>query len=270
MARRYRLRGPEPVQRKLLAGLTAAGITGASILEIGCGTGELQRRVLAAGAASALGIDISGGMIEQARVTAERTGTAPRTTYLVGDAVERAEELSPAAVVLLDKVLCCYPDIDPLLAVSLERAQRLYAVVVPRPHWLVAVGWRLGIALFRLLRSSFHPYYHDWQRTAATIEASGFRRIFAASTLAWEAWIFRRQPGTLAEGNRVGDRYASRNVRRPHLPRLGSPPARNGRRRADRTCRRSPARPLQLPGTGRHLPRRPSGRAWRRGARAEP
>ena len=199
IARRYRRRGPEPVQRKLLAGLTAAGVTGASILEIGCGTGELQRRVLAAGAANAVGIDIASGMIDQARAAAARTGVAPRTTFLVGDAVERAAELPPAAVVLLDKVLCCYPEIDTLLAVSMERAQRLYAVVVPRPHWLVAAAWRLGIALFKLLRSSFHPYYHDWQRTAATIEASGFRRIFAASTLAWEAWIFRRHAVTRAD-----------------------------------------------------------------------
>jgi SAM-dependent methyltransferase len=199
MARRYRRRGPEPVQRKLLAGLTAAGVTGASILEIGCGTGELQRRVLAAGAASAVGIDIASGMIDQARAAAARTGVAPRTTFLVGDAVERAAELPPAAVVLLDKVLCCYPEIDTLLAMSLERAQRLYAVVVPRPHWLVAVVWRLGIALSKLLRNSFHPCYHDWQRTAATIAAAGFQRIFAARTLAWEAWIFRRQASTLAE-----------------------------------------------------------------------
>ena len=199
MARRYRRRGPEPVQRKLLAGLTAAGVTGASILEIGCGTGELQRRVLAAGAANAVGIDIASGMIDQARAAAARTGVAPRTTFLVGDAVERAAELPPAAVVLLDKVLCCYPEIDTLLAMSLERAQRLCAVVVPRPHWLVAVVWRLGIALSKLLRNSFHPYYHDWQRTAATIAAAGFQRIFAARTLAWEAWIFRRQASTLAE-----------------------------------------------------------------------
>ena len=193
MARRYRRSGPEPVQRKLLAGLTAAGVTGASILEIGCGTGELQRRVLAAGAASAVGIDIASGMIDQARAAAARTGVAPRTTFLIGDAVERAAELPPAAVVLLDKVLCCYPEIDTLLSMSLERAQRLYAVVVPRPHWLVAAVWRLGIAVFKLLRNSFHPYYHDWQRTAATIAAAGFERIFAARTLAWEAWIFRRQ-----------------------------------------------------------------------------
>ena len=211
MARRYRRRGPEPVQRKLLAGLTAAGVTGASMLEIGCGTGELQRRVLAAGAVSAVGIDVAGGMIDQARAAAERAGMAAQATFLVGDAVERAAELPPAAVVLLDKVLCCYPEIDTLLAVSLERAQRLYAVVVPRPHWLVAVVWRLGIALFKLLRCSFHPYYHDWQRTAATIAAAGFQRIFAARTLAWEAWIFRRRASTSAEGTAsvIGTRHGT-------------------------------------------------------------
>jgi SAM-dependent methyltransferase len=192
MMRRYRRRGLEAVQRKLLEGLTAAGVADASVLEIGCGTGELQRRVLAAGAGSAVGIDVAGGMIEQARAAAQREGLQERATFLVGDAVERAAELQPATLVVLDKVLCCYPEIDTLLAVSLQRTQRLYAVVVPRSHWLVAAVWKVAIAVFKLLRSSFHPFYHDWQRTAAAISAAGFRRIFAAHTRAWEAWIFHR------------------------------------------------------------------------------
>ena len=192
MVRRYRRRGLEAVQRRLLDGLTAAGVAGASVLEIGCGTGELQRRVLAAGAVSAVGIDVAGGMIERAQAAAAQAGLEQRTTFLVGDAVERAAELPPAAVVVLDKVLCCYPEIETLLQVSLERTQRLYAVVVPRPHWLVAAVWRLAIAGFKLLRSSFHPFYHDWHAAATAISAAGFRRIFAAHTLAWEAWIFHR------------------------------------------------------------------------------
>jgi magnesium-protoporphyrin O-methyltransferase len=192
MVRRYRRRGLEAVQRKLLEGLTEADVAGGSVLEIGCGAGELQRRVLAAGAASAVGIDVAGGMIEQARAAAARDGLQERATFLVGDAVERAAELQPAALVVLDKVLCCYPEIDTLLAVSMQRAERLYAVVVPRPHWLVAAVWKVAIAVFKLLRSSFHPFYHDWQRTAAAISAAGFHRIFAAHTLAWEAWIFHR------------------------------------------------------------------------------
>ena len=192
MVRRYRRRGLEAVQRRLLEGLKAAGVAGDSVLEIGCGTGELQRQVLAAGAGSAVGIDVAGGMIERAQAAAAHAGLEQRTTFLVGDAVERAAELPPAAVVVLDKVLCCYPEIDTLLQMSLERTQRLYAVVVPRPHWLVAAVWRLAIAAFKLLRSSFHPFYHDWHRTAAAISAAGFHRIFSARTLAWEAWIFRR------------------------------------------------------------------------------
>ena len=94
MMRRYRRRGLEAVQRKLLEGLTVAGVAGASVLEIGCGTGELQRRMLAAGAGSAVGIDVAGGMIEQAQVAAQREGLQERATFLVGDAVERAAELA--------------------------------------------------------------------------------------------------------------------------------------------------------------------------------
>ena len=167
------------------------------MLEIGCGTGELQRRVLAAGAGNAVGIDVAGGMIERAQAAAAQAGLEQRTTFLVGDAVERAAELPPAAVVVLDKVLCCYPEIDTLLQVSLERTQRLYAVVVPRPHWLVAAVWRLAIAMFKLLRSSFHPFYHDWhrrppRRPSPAPASRRLPRIFAAHTLAWEAWIFHR------------------------------------------------------------------------------
>ena len=192
LARRYRRRGLDAVQRKLLDGLKAAGVGGDSVLEIGCGTGELQRRVLAAGAADAVGIDVAAGMIAEAQAAAEREGFGGRAAFLVGDAVQRAAELAPAGLVVLDKVLCCYPDLDRLLAVSLQRTERLYAVVVPRSHWLVAATWRLAIAVFKMLRSSFHPFYHDWNRAAAAIARAGFHRIFAAHTLSWDAWIYRR------------------------------------------------------------------------------
>ena len=116
---------------------------------------------------------------------------------------------------MLDKVLCCYPEIDTLLQVSLQRTQRLYAVVVPRPHWLVAAVWRVAIAMFKLLRSSFHPFYHDWHRTAAAISTAGFQRIFAAHTLAWEAWIFR--PFITGRSRPFGVRRACVTSGNPHV-----------------------------------------------------
>ena len=156
MVRRYRSRGLEAMQRRLQEGLTAAGVTGASVLEIVCGAGELQHRVLAAGAVS--GRDRRGRRRDRAgRAAAVQAGLERPTTFLVGDAMERAGELPPTALVMLDKVLCCYPEIDTSMQVSPERAQRLYAAVVPRPHWLVAAVWRLAIAVFKLLRSNFTP-----------------------------------------------------------------------------------------------------------------
>ena len=85
MVRRYRRRGLEAVQRKLLEGLTAAGVAGASVLEIGCGTGELQRRVLATGA---VGIDVADGdslspcssCCAASSTPSTMTGTAPRSS----------------------------------------------------------------------------------------------------------------------------------------------------------------------------------------------
>ena len=193
MARRFRRRGPEPVQCKLLAGLAAAGIDGASVLEVGCGTGYLHRRLLADGAAYAVGIDVAGGMIAHAEAATRKAGLTERVTLLTGDAVQRAAELDPAELVLLDKVLCCYPDISPLLTTALTRCQRLLAVVIPRPNLVVAVAWRVLISVFKLFGSRFHPYYHNWRRARQTITAAGFERVFAGHTLGWQAWVFRRR-----------------------------------------------------------------------------
>ncbi len=194
LARRFCRRGPEPVQRKLLAALAAAGVGGASVLELGCGTGYLHRRLLAAGAATAVGVDVAHGMIAAAAAAARRAGLGERVTLLTGDAVERASDLPPAELVLLDKVLCCYPDLGPLLATALPRCRRLLAVVIPRPNLVVAALWRVAISLFTLFGANFHPFYHDWRQARATITAAGFRRVFADRTLAWETWVFQRRP----------------------------------------------------------------------------
>ena len=193
LVRRYRRDGLEAVQRKLLEGLTAVGVVGDSVLEIGYGTGELQRRVLATGAAGTVGIDVAGGMIAQAQAATTQAGLEQRTTYLVGDAVERAAELPPAALVLLYKVMCCYPEIDTLLEVSLERTQCL------SQWWWYRdpTGWwqPCGDSPSRCSSCCAAPPTPPIT-TAATLRrpspAPASAASFTAQTLAWEAWIFPR------------------------------------------------------------------------------
>src|SRR3954454_25044569 len=118
-AKRYRKRfarkGLEPSQRHLMKGLTSSGFNGATLLEIGCGIGYLHQRLLEAGAASAVGVDLSAKMLQEAREQAQQHGLAERTDYREGDFVELADMLAPADIVILDKVICCYPDADALV-----------------------------------------------------------------------------------------------------------------------------------------------------------
>jgi len=58
--------------------------TGERVLDLACGTGELERRVADAGAAAEIvGIDLAEGMIERAR---QKTGSDPRVRYETADA----------------------------------------------------------------------------------------------------------------------------------------------------------------------------------------
>lgn len=67
MARRYRKRGLDRTQQRMLGFLTERGIDGATILEIGGGVGEFQVELLRRGAVSATNLEISTHYEDEAR-----------------------------------------------------------------------------------------------------------------------------------------------------------------------------------------------------------
>ena len=195
-ARRYRRRfqrkGFEPLQRSLLEGIAQAGVRSATILEIGCGVGALHQYLLKQGAASAVGVDLAPRMIEEAEALAREYGLADRARYRVGDFVEEAGTFDPADVVILDKVICCYPDARRIVETSAARARRTYAYSIPRNRWYTRLSVSLTALAFRLLRSDFRPYVHDPEKIDAWLTAAGFARRYEARTVAWLARAYVR------------------------------------------------------------------------------
>ena len=189
----YQKKGLDKSQRQLVEGLRRAGYAGATILEIGCGVGYLHQWLLKAGALSAVGVDLSQRMLEEARLLAHEQGLIERVTYRQGDFVELADSLNGADVCLLDKVVCCYPDPEHLIEKSLARTRRVYALTYPRDRWYT----RLGVALTRLLlwlvRSPFRNYVHDPVRIEAWIAAAGFRKHSEDTTLIWLTQVYVRE-----------------------------------------------------------------------------
>lgn len=190
---RFRWFGFEKSQRQLIAAVQSAGIEGASLLEVGCGVGHLHRHLLTQGAWKATGVDLSVGMLEQARREALAAGLEDRTIYYPGDFVELAPSLEEADIAILDKVVCCYPDPETLLNATLDRTRRAIALTYPRDRRLTRAGVAVLARLLKLAGSDFRPWVHDPRAIRGWIEARGFQRQEPVPTTAvWQTELYLR------------------------------------------------------------------------------
>lgn len=188
---RYRLFGPEKTQRQLMNGIRVI-LADASILEVGCGTGDLHQELLQQGAASAVGVDISLKMISEARRNAINKALADRTEYYLGDYVDLAGNLEASDVTIMDKVVCCYPDPERLLKAVLPNTRRAIALTYPRNRTYTRVAIAAFALLLRALKSDFRPYVHNPDDIRRWITEEGFSLKSLDHVLAWQTEIYVR------------------------------------------------------------------------------
>ena len=191
-AKRFRKKGLAGEQRLLEEGILKSAPAGSSILEIGCGVGGLHHTLLKKGLGSAVGIDISEGMIAAAKELSAELGLEVRTSYLLGDFVEMYGRIEAADVTILDKVVCCYENVDELLKQSLSKTRRVYALSFPKSNLLIKLVFHVPITIGKILGWSFHPYWHDWNAIKQRIEDHGFKPKFHDRTFVWDVHVFER------------------------------------------------------------------------------
>ena len=107
-ARRYRKRGLGGTSRDLVE--LAGDVSGATVLEVGGGVGAIELELLAAGADRATNVELSGEYEEEAAKLLAERGLSERVDRRVGDFVD--EPVEPHDVVVMHRVVCCYPDVD--------------------------------------------------------------------------------------------------------------------------------------------------------------
>ena len=189
----YRKRGADKTTRLLLDALKSEGVEGMTLLDIGGGVGALQHDLLKAGAKSATSVDASSSYLEAAEKEAKRQGHVERISQHHGDFVKLAEKIAAADIVTLDRVICCYDDMERLVGLSAERASKLYGVVYPPDGRLIkALTW-LENLYHRIKRNQFRTFAHATMAVDAVIRSSGLERIFAHETLLWHVHVYRRR-----------------------------------------------------------------------------
>ncbi len=176
----------------LIDALRGEGVSNARVLDIGGGVGAIYHELLASGAREAVHVDVSPEYLTVAREEAERRGHADRVELVHGDFVEVAASQREADVVTLDRVICCYPEMQRLVALSADKTRRLYGAVYPRESWWLRLALG-GVNLFcRLRRSGFRTYLHSPAAIDGVLRAHGLERRRFRRTLAWEVAVYSR------------------------------------------------------------------------------
>lgn len=188
----YRRKGPARTTRLLIETLKANGIADLTLIDIGGGVGAIQHELLQAGAHSAVSIDASSAYLHAARQEGVRLGHDGRVRYHHGNFVDLASQIEPADIVTLDRVICCYPDMEALVGLSSARARKFYGLVYPRDSWWLKLARPPFNLLFRIRRNPFRFFLHPTTGIEAVIGANGLKRVFHREFLFWQVAVYQR------------------------------------------------------------------------------
>jgi magnesium-protoporphyrin O-methyltransferase len=191
-ANHYRRKGLDATGARIVAFLRGLGLERATVLEIGGGVGELQMELLKAGAARATNLELSPAYEDDAAELLQGAGLQGRVDRRIHDIAAEPEAVSPADFVVLNRVVCCYPDYEHLLSAAAEHARR--ALVFSYPPRNAASRLVVGAEnlFFRLKSEEFRTFAHPPGAMADVLARRGFKRTYEQRALVWQIAGFER------------------------------------------------------------------------------
>jgi 2-polyprenyl-3-methyl-5-hydroxy-6-metoxy-1,4-benzoquinol methylase len=186
LANRYRKRGLDPTAQTMVQFLQELGIEGATVLEVGGGVGEIQIELLKLGAARAQNLELSPAYEQQARMLAGQAGVQGRLDWRIHDLAQDPAAVVPADLVILHRVVCCYPDYERLLGAAADHARRALVFSYPPRNALSRAFYGVFNLVMRLTRSSFRGFAHPPGAMLGVLEDHGLRRTYGRRSRIWQ------------------------------------------------------------------------------------
>jgi magnesium-protoporphyrin O-methyltransferase len=186
MAARYRRRGLDATAQAIVDLVAERGVEGATVLEIGGGAGEIQLELLKRGAASATNLELSPGYEAEAAALIEEAGFAGRVQRRLVDIATDPAEVQPADVVVLHRVVCCYPDFERLLGAAAGKARRQLVFSYPPRNAVSRAVVGTQNLLFRAAGREFRTFAHPPEAMFAVLAEHGLEVRAAHRGRVWQ------------------------------------------------------------------------------------
>ena len=193
VARRYRKKGLDKTARRIVEFLASHGIDDATVLEIGGGVGEIGIELLKRGAARSVNLELSPAYEKEAKRLLSEQGLEGRVEWRVHDVAAEPDAVHAADVVVLHRVVCCYPDYRALLGAAADHARRFVVFSYPPRHAVTRLFVSAQNLVFTLLRREFRTFAHPPEAMLRVLEERGFRRVFAHRGPVWQLAALERE-----------------------------------------------------------------------------
>ena len=189
--RRYRKRGLDGLSARIADLIRGHGVSGATVLEIGGGIGALEVELLQAGAERGTNVELSPEYEEAAAELMNERGLEGRIERRLGDFA--AEPGVPGAdAVVLNRVVCCYPDYNALVGTAAEHTHRLLVFTFPRERLLVRATFALMNLWLRLRRNDFRGFVHPVRAMLEVAQRRGLTPVLEHRGLFWQLAALER------------------------------------------------------------------------------
>lgn len=191
--RRYDRKGPEKSTRLLLDALRDKDMQHKTLIDIGGGIGAISFELLEHGISESHHVDTSKAYLSVMQSETQKRDLDEKVSHQYGDFTELAFDTEPADIVTLDKVICCYPDMEKLVDCSAGKAKQFYGVAYPRD--LPGANFAVSVVnlWFKIRRIDFRTYFHPPSKIDKRIVSNGFRKIYRDNTILWEVVLYERE-----------------------------------------------------------------------------
>jgi magnesium-protoporphyrin O-methyltransferase len=187
LAKQYRRDGLTPSARLILDIAGSVGLDGASLLEIGGGIGDIQLEALKRGAAHTTNVELSSAYEPEAARLLDEAGLRDRVTRMLGiDLAGTPEAVEPADIVVLHRVVCCYPDFERLLGAAAGRGKRAVVFSYPVRNTMTRFSVRAINVFSALTRNPYRMFAHVPDDMVEVLRSHGFEPRYRRASAPWQ------------------------------------------------------------------------------------
>ena len=184
-AKRYRKRGLDGTSKSIVDFLNARGVSGDTVLEVGGGIGGIQIELLKAGATRATSVELMPTYEDVAAGLLAEAGLSDRVERKVMDFAASEQNVETADVVVMNRVVCCYPDMPRLVHAASRHARKVLVMTYPTRNPLLILVVGVANVILSVFRREFHIFLHSPEAILATSGEDGLSTVLNHKGILW-------------------------------------------------------------------------------------